>query len=228
MTFDSGAPDNPDWFEWHRSYRPASGSHLRRRLQVVQDLLGRSLHGRPPGPIVLASLCAGQGDDVFGTLGGHRRADDVDALLIELDSRNTAEIDRRADAAGCGTVRSLTADAGSTDVLADVAPVDVLLLCGMLGNITMDDAERTIAAIPMLVRSGGSVVWTRRKMPVDQTPRLRSAFDAAGCVSVEFVSPPDDKFTVGLERFEGPSAPFEPGRRLFDFVGYEHLIARGE
>ncbi len=161
-------------------------------------------------------------------LGGHRRADDVDALLVELDERNTAEIDRRAAAAGCGTIRSLRADAGNTDVLSSVAPVDVLLLCGMLGNISVLDAERTIAAIPMLVRPGGTIVWTRRNVPIDQTPRLRAAFDAAGCVSVDFVAPPGDKFTVGLERFEGPASAFETGHRLFDFVGFPKLAALGE
>lgn len=222
------SPVDPDWFDWHRGYAPDSGSHLRRRLQVVQDLVGRALDACDPGLIVVASLCAGQGDDLLGALDGHPRASDVEALLVELDARNTAEIDRRAAAAGFGNLRSLTADAGSMDVLGDVAPVDVLLLCGMLGNITMLDAERTIAAIPMLLRPGGTVVWTRRNVPVDQTPRLRAALDAVGCRSIDFVDPPDDKFTVGLERFDGAAAPFEPGQRLFDFVGFERLIAQGE
>lgn len=220
-------PDR-DWFEWHRGYRPHRGSHLVRRLTVVRDFVKRALDACAPGPIGVASLCAGQGDDPLGVLEGHSRSGDVHALLVELDERNTATIDRRAAAAGLVGVRSLTADAGSTDVLVDVAPVDVLLLCGMLGNITMVDAERTIAAIAMLVRPGGAVVWTRRNVPVDQTARLRAAFDAIDCRSVDFVDPADEKFTVGLERFEGEPVPFEPGHRVFDFVGFDELIGRGE
>jgi hypothetical protein len=117
--------------------------------------------------------------DLLGVLEDHPRVDDVEALLVEFDGRNTAEIDRRAAAAGWPRVPSRRADAGSTDALQDVAPVDVLLLCGMLGNITMIDAA-------------------------------------------------DDKFTVGLKRIEGDAVPFEPGHQLFDFVGFDQLIARGE
>lgn len=223
-----GEPTARDWYDWHEGYAPGSGSHLVRRLQVVSDLVRRALDSCEPGPIVAASLCAGQGDDLLGVLEDHPRANDFEALLVELDARNTAVIDRRAAAAGLISVRSLAADAGSTDALRDVAPVDVLLLCGMLGNITMVDAERTIAAIPMLVRSGGTIVWTRRNVPVDQTPRLRAAFDAIGCMSIDFVDPADDKFTVGFERFEGMAAPLVPGRQLFDFVGFDRLIAQGE
>lgn len=222
------ASPSRDWYDWHQGYEADSGSHLVRRLEVVQELVGRALDESAHGRISVASLCAGQGDDLLGVLEGHSRAHDVEALLVELDGRNTAEIDRRAAVAGLVEVRSLTADAGSTDALGDVAPVDVLLLCGMLGNITMVDAERTIAAIPMLVRPAGRVVWTRRNMPVDQTPRLRAAFDAIGCTSINFVDPPDDKFTVGLECFDGAAVPFEPSRRLFDFVGFDRLIAQGE
>jgi hypothetical protein len=180
-------PQERDWYNWHRGYEPDSGSHLRRRLQVVQDLLGRALEACDPGRIGVVSLCAGQGDDLLG-------------VLVELDGRNTAGIDRRAAAAGLSRVRSRKADAGSTDVLQDVAPLDFLLLCGVLGNITMVDAERTIAAIPTLLRSGGTVVWARRNVPVDQTPGLRAAFHAAGCTSIEFVDPADDKFTVGFDQ----------------------------
>ena len=54
------------------------------------------------------------------------------------------------------------------------------------------------------------------------------ALDAIGCMSINFVDPADDKFTVGLERFDGAAVPFEPSWRLFDFVGFDRLIAQGE
>lgn len=224
---------NPDWYDWHAGYRPDSGSHLVRRLAVVQQAIAEVLDARPPGPIRIGSLCAGQGDDLLGVLEQHPRAGDVTALLIEADGRNVAAANQRiarlreAQGSEAPTITMVERDAGTTSALAEIVPCDVLLLCGMFGNITMHDIETTIDATPALLAPGAAVIWTRRSVPVDLTPPIRDRFAAAGFTEVDFVDPQDDKFTVGTQRFTGVSQPFVADRHLFDFVGYATMIERG-
>jgi hypothetical protein len=221
-------PQNPDWYDWHEAYRPGSESHLVRRLAVVQRFLATALVARPPGPIRVASLCAGQGDDVLGVLADHPRAADVTAVLVETDERNAAAAGARIEELNLNRVHVVVGDAGNTSSLADVVPCDVLLLCGMLGNISMADVESTIAAAPELLTAGATVLWTRRTVPTDVTPRIRGFFAAAGFTELGFVKPDDDKFAVGCQRLDAMPRPFVPDRQLFDFVGYAALIERGE
>ncbi len=119
-------------------------------------------------------------------------------------------------------------DAGTTSALADIVPCDMLLLCGMFGNITMHDVEATIDATPTLLAPGANVIWTRRSVPVDLTPRIRDRFAAQGFTELDFINPDDDKFTVGIQRFVGTPETFVADHHLFDFVGYATMIERGE
>ena len=220
---------NPDWYEWHDRYQPEAGSHLVHRLAVVQHALARAFDSLPAGPIRVASLCAGQGHDVLGVLDGHPRAGDVTAVLVEADGRNVeATRSRIAEGHGGGTVTVIEGDAGTTSALAGSVPVDVLLLCGMFGNISMADIEATVDATPSLLAPGATVIWTRRSVPTDLTPRIRQRFTERGFTEIDFVNPDDDKFTVGTQRFDGTPEPFLADRQLFDFVGYATMIARGE
>jgi hypothetical protein len=52
---------NPDWCNWHDCYQLEAGSHLVRRLAVVQHALTRALDSSPGGPMRVASPCAGFG-----------------------------------------------------------------------------------------------------------------------------------------------------------------------
>lgn len=225
---------NPDWYDWHAGYRPTSGSHLVRRLAVVQQAIADALDARPSGAIRVGSLCAGQGNDLLGVLEWHPRATDVTALFVEADGRNVDaanhRIERLRSARGndAPNVTMIEGDAGTTSALADIVPCDILLLCGMFGNITMHDIETTIDATPSLLARGANVVWTRRSVPVDLTPAIRSRFAARGFTEVDFVNPDDDKFTVGSQRFDGEPKTFVADHHLFDFVGYATMIERGE
>jgi hypothetical protein len=44
-----------------------------------------------------------------------------------------------------------------------MVPADLVLVCGVLGNISDADAERTIDHCTRLCRTGGTVVWTRNR-----------------------------------------------------------------
>ena len=210
-----------DWHAWHDDYdRPAS--NLARRLRAVQERIRLVLDDCPPGPIQVISLCAGQGRDLIEVLTGHRRRDDVRARLVELDPRNAAFARAAAEAAGLGQVEVVTGDAALTDHYRDVLPAELVLVCGLFGNITDTDIERTVHACSGLCASGGTVIWTRHRGSPDRVPLICGWFEERGFERL-WVSGPDAGFGVGVHRFGGEPRPLSPGAGLFTFVGYDAL-----
>jgi hypothetical protein len=210
-----------DWEAWHDDYdRP--GSNLARRLRVVQERIRLALDDCPPGPIQVISLCAGQGRDLIEVLAGHRRRDEVRARLVELDPRNTASARAAAEAAGLGQVEVVTGDAALTDHYHDVVPAELVLVCGLFGNITDTDIERTVDACSGLCASGGTVIWTRHRGSPDRVPLICGWFEERGFERL-WASGPDAGFGVGIHRFGGEPRPLPPGTSLFTFVDYDAL-----
>jgi hypothetical protein len=217
-----------DWVAWHEAYDDPS-SRLSARLKLVKQHVAAALDRVPPGPIRLVSLCAGQGRDVIETLPGHRRRNDVSAVLVEADPANVARAREAASVAGLaggdpdnvarawdaasaaelamgdpGSVERAPrdapatrppwvevrqADASQVASFADALPADVLLLCGIFGNVSVADIQRTIAAAPALCAPGATVIWTRHRREPDLTPQVRTWFTAAGFEELAFESP---------------------------------------
>lgn len=165
----------------------------------------------------LLSLCAGQGRDVTGALADHRRRNDVTGRLVELDPDNAGHAAAGVEAKGLD-LEVMIGDAGSTDACAGAVPVDVLLLCGIFGNITDADVEHTVRSVPMLLAPDAVVIWTRHRAEPDLTPMIRDWFAAAGFEELAFEGPMDLKFGVGANRLVRAPDPFEAGVRLFSFV----------
>lgn len=206
-----------DWLEWHRDYDDP-GSLLSQRLELVQGHLRAELDGATAGDIRLISLCAGQGRDVIGVLARHSRRDDVRARLVELDDRNVAVARQAAQAAGLDSVEVLKADAGITEAYAGAVPAQIVLACGIFGNITVNDIQATVAALPSLCSPGALAVWTRHRMPPDQTPSIRSWFREAGFSEEAFEVSRDGLMSVGAHRLTGEPLAYVPGQRLFTFA----------
>jgi hypothetical protein len=206
-----------DWAEWHQGYDDPD-SLLSKRLKLVQGHLRAELDHAPAGDIRLISLCAGQGRDVIGVLSGHPRRDDVRARLVELDERNVAFARQAAQAAGLDGVEVTQADAGTTDVCAGAVPAQIVLVCGIFGNITDKDIRATVAALPSLCAPGALALWTRHRRAPDLTPSIRSWFGDAGFREEAFDVSEDGFMSVGAHRLTGEPAALMPGRRLFTFV----------
>src|SRR5215211_333106 len=205
-----------DWHAWHQRYDQPDGS-LGRRLAVVRRLLNTALDAAPAGPVTLISACAGQGRDVLGALPEHPRRADVRGRLVELDPENATAA--RAGIAAHGlALEVLTADAGTTDAYTGAAPADVVLACGVFGNITDSDVRRTIATLPALCRPGATVLWTRHREAPDLTPSIRRWFGEESFRELAFVAPPDVSFSVGSHRYVGPPRTLRPGRDVFRFI----------
>jgi hypothetical protein len=206
-----------DWVDWHRDYDDPD-SLLSRRGKLVQGHLRAELERAPAGDFRLVSLCAGQGRDVIGALAGHPRRDDVRARLVELDQRNVALARQAAQAAGLHGVEVLQADAGITDACAGAVPAQIVVVCGIFGNITGSDIRATVAALPSLCAPGALVVWTRHRVPPDLTPAIRSWFGEAGFSEEAFDVSQDGFMSVGAHRLTGEPAALVPGQRLFTFA----------
>ncbi len=216
-----------DWSEWHEAYGDPSSS-LSRRLDVVRGELARILDERRDRPTRLVSLCSGDGRDTLPVLaaaaaaGGQR---DVSAVLVELDPELARAAEAAARTLGLDGVEVRVADAGTVETIADVVPADVLMLCGIFGNVLDEDVRRTVRALPSLLAPGARVIWTRgRRVPPDPTDHVgdpsemvRRIFADAGLVEETFVRPDDAEFRVGVHRFDGPTATRRTGR-MFTFV----------
>ena len=72
--------------------------------------------------------------------------------------------------------RSCRADAGRTDAYVDAVPAQIVLACGLFGNISEEDIQRTVLSLPMLCARGATVIWTRHRRPPDLTPVIRAWF----------------------------------------------------
>jgi predicted RNA methylase len=206
---------NRDWRAWHAAYADP-GSSLSRRAQVVRGLLADVL-ATSAGPVRLLSLCAGEGRDTLSVLATSPIA--VAAVLVELDPVLATTARRSAEALGLVDVEVRTADAGTTTCAAGAVPADVVMLCGVFGNIDEADLDRTVATLPALLAPGAHVIWTRGRgdADVDAADTVRRHFTDAGFDELEEVRPADASFRVGLHRWSHPGRPYEPGVRMFSF-----------
>jgi hypothetical protein len=96
--------------------------------------------------------------------------------------------------------------------------VDLLLLCGIFGNISRADISATIAAVPSMVAQGGTVIWTRGWFAdEDLRPTIRRWFVEAGLTEVSFDGDPE-RFGVGVARITSYKPSQFSAARLFHFI----------
>ncbi len=201
-----------DWPAWHHAYdEPDSG--LSRRLLAVQRRIRQALDGLPPGPIRAISMCAGQGRDLLGVLADHPRTPDVTARLVELDP-TLAQHARRDAPPG---VEVVIGDAAHAAAYTGLVPADLVLVCGVFGNMSDADVEHTVANLPRFCRTGGTVVWTRHIDPPDLTPEIREWFGDNGFREIGFDTEDGRTFGVGAHVLTGPELPFDADLKLFEF-----------
>jgi len=206
-----------DYLAWHEEYaRPGSPLHL--RLLVVRDLIARALDELPAGSVRLVSMCAGQGRDILTVAARHRRGADVTGRLVELDPRNVEAARADAATAGLSAIEVAQGDAGISDAYAGATPADLMLVCGVFGNISLPDMEQTVRFLPSLCAPGAWVVWTRHPREPAVIPSIERWFAESGFHEQAIVVSEAAQFGVGAHRFAGDPRPFAPGVRLFDFV----------
>ena len=206
-----------EWAQWHDAYSDPD-SPLSRRLTVVQAHIRRSLDTAPDGPIRAVCLCAGEGSDLLPVLAEHPRRGDMEGRLVERDPGLAERARERARDLGLTGVEVLTADAAEASAYASSVPAQLVMVCGVFGNLTNDDVRHTISRLPMLCAPAATVMWTRHRQPPDLTPAIRRWFTESGFEEVAFDSPGSGAFGVGCHRLAAEPAPLAPEVRLFTFV----------
>lgn len=206
------------WVQWHDEYEDPN-SPLSARLAEVQRQLRVILDDAPAGRLRLIAFCAGRGRDVLDVLDDHPRGRDVDARLVELDADLANDTARLASERGLVDVDVANADASRTDAYVGAVPADIVMVCGVFGNISLDDIGNTIATLPSLCAPGAQVIWTRHRRSPDWTPTIRSMFRDSGFREVVFTTPRDYVFCVGTQQLDRPPDPFVADVAMFAFSG---------
>lgn len=212
-----------EWYDWHDRYKdPRSG--LARRLALVQERIRAALDDAPPGPFRAVSICAGQGTDVIGALADHPRRGDVTARLVELDPRNAGTARRLAAEAGLRGIEVVAGDAALARQYAGLVPADLVVACGLFGNLSNADIQATIGYCTQLCAAGGTVVWTRGRWEPDLSPQVCAWFEERGFEPVwvsDIAAEPRFQHRVGAHRFTGTPAPLDESAVMFTFIGHD-------
>lgn len=211
-----------DWSKWHDAYTRA-GSGLADRLAAVRAQIERHLDSTAPRPVRVVSACAGDGRDLLEVLAEQPDPDRFSARLIEIDEGLAGRAEQMARDHGLAGVDVVRADAGVTESYAGAVPADLVMLCGVFGNLTDDDARWTIEATRQLCAPGAHVVWTRgrcrgRDDGLEPSDDLRAWFAEAGFEEVSLDRPQDTTYRVGVHRLMAPPEPLVLGRTLFTFI----------
>ena len=206
-----------DWVAWHDPYLDPD-SPLSRRLRSVQRQIGVWLDETAPREVMVLSLCAGDGRDLLGVLDTRNDARRVRATLVEIVPELADRARAAVGAAGLVDIDVHCADAGTPEAYAGCPPADLVLLCGVLGNISDADVEAVIAALPGYCAAGARVIWTRSRRSPDLTPQIRKWFSDNDFAEITFDAPEDVVTSVGVHELTRRPGPATRHTRLFAFV----------
>ena len=113
----------------------------------------------------------------------------------------------------------MAGDASQTDAYAGAVPADLVIVCGVFGNISDADIVGTIRTLPSVCAPNATVIWTCHRRAPDLTTDVRKWFVDAGFSEIAFEAPDGFIFGVGVNRLTRDPEPFAPARKMFDFVG---------
>lgn len=197
------------------------------RLGVVQEQIRHALAETDASPIRVISICAGQGHDIVGALQDFGRADEVEALLVELDERNVGAARQRIADACLSGITVETADAGMTDAYTSIAPAHLILACGVFGSLTDDDIDMTVGLLPSLASPNAQVIWTANRVAPGLWDAVLAAFARHGFRASWTTDDQVDTFGVGRHQLNRRSTALRPGQRMFSFADEETLLRIG-
>jgi hypothetical protein len=207
-----------DWHVWHQDYDDPS-SELSRRRRSVQQQVEDWLDSRVDETLRVVSACSGTGLDLLEVL-ARRPADAerVTARLIELDDDLAGAAESYATAHDLEWIDVLRADAGTTDSYAGAVPADLVMMCGVFGNIVDRDILETVRLLPAMCAEGATVLWTRGRFESDFALTIREWFADAGFEEVAMDMPTDVGYRVGAHRLVRPPRDLPAATTFFTFV----------
>lgn len=123
----------------------------------------------------------------------------------------------RARASAPPAIEIVCGDAGNSDAYEGAVPVNLLLCCGVFGNITESDIRNTINFWPMLCARQATVIWTRGAFDHDLRPQIREWVKSTGFEELSFDGE-NEKYGVGVAKMIRDSEPYRKGVQFFRFV----------
>jgi hypothetical protein len=212
-----GTPALRDYVEWHRVYDdPDSG--LSKRLRRVQSEVGAFLD-RTSGPVRLISSCSGDGRDVLDVLRERSDRDRLRGAFLEINPHLAASARDRIDDLGLSDqLRAVETGAGQAASYAPFVPADLVLLMGIMGNISPADIQELIETARAFCAPGATVIWSRDMKQPDYGAEILGWFADAGFEQVALHENIDGSTTrVGVHRYLGEPVDLGPDRRIFTF-----------
>ena len=194
-----------DWVAWHADYEDPD-SRISRPLVIVQKHIRAFLDGFSGSPVHVVSMCAGEARDLLGVIGAVERRD-ISGRLVELDPRLATIARQRCIDLGLHEIEVVEADAGHSSVYAGAVPADLVLDCGVFGNVSEADIERTVRHTPQLCAAGAMVIWTRHRGEPDITPPIRRWYAESDFEELAFEPVPETEASVGVMAYRGPTVP---------------------
>ena len=188
------------------------------RLAIVQAQVEVAVLARPEGALRVVSMCSGEGRDLIEPISRLGVGARIRGRLVELDPTLAGRARDAAAAARLDGLEVVEGDAGVTTAYEGAVPADLVLVCGVFGNISDQDIKRAVASLPSFCAPSATLIWTRHRRAPDRTPIIRRWFRAAGFHHEAFIRVPDSEASVGVERFLGTTPPFASGERLFEFL----------
>lgn len=206
-----------DWVKWHKHYDTADSS-LNQRLALVQSAIRQCLPQQRNAYTIL-DICAGDGRDLIEVLSNYEHKDSLRGVLVELDPQLVNEMQMRAKTANIPPdLKIIQEDASQTHTYKDNIPADLILLCGVFGNISDDDVAKTIQTLPQLCKPGTRVIWTRHRRSPDRTNNIRNLFRDNGFDETDFVSTNDSAYGVGVHTFNASAPDISDDVTMFRFI----------
>jgi hypothetical protein len=205
------------WSGWpERAYQR---QRYRHRLAAVQEHLAETLDWAPAGLVRIISICAGDGRDVIGVLRSHKRRTDVAAWLVELNHQSVSAGLRSVKNAGLeDTVKFLSQDATLFATYKDIAPSDIVLVCGVWGHVPVHQRSLLVRGLGSLCKSGGTVIWTRGiSKGIGRLHDIQSAFAAESWEEVRVSVTFDRTWAVASYRYCGSPTILPQTGRVFSF-----------
>jgi hypothetical protein len=141
---------------------------------------------------------------------------DLVGRLVELNPDLAAAAKSGCTSVGLGEVEVVVGDAGHSSAYAGAVPADLVLQCGVFGNISDGDIERTVRATPQLCAPGATVIWTRHRGEPDMSTPVRHWYAESGFEEICFDPVPDSPASVGVMAYRGDPVPLVE-QQLFVF-----------
>lgn len=208
------------WFEWHDLYN--TEPKLQQRLQIVREYIWSAIDASPAGKIRVVSLCAGDGRDLLGTLASHPRKNDVYGRLVELNPQLADRGKASVESAGLSNqLEFINGDASNSSNYIGVVPADIIIVCGIFGNLA-DEAElrRLISNLPVLAKKGSFALWTRGHSDgIAYSDTVRRVFQENQFEEVNFQLTLTGDMGVGIHRYLSEGLPLPKNQQLFEFSG---------